>query len=251
MKITATIITLNEEANIAACIRSAKTVCDEIIVVDSLSKDETKAIAESLGAIVLEHAYQGDGPQKALGVAKARNGWILSLDADERLEDDAIEAIKSLDLDDKNKMYAFRRRNYVGDRWIKAAGFYPDYVTRLYHKDVAGYEQKKAHAKILGADNIRLKSHLTHYTYNNYTHWIDRLNALSTRDAWAKYESGKTCTPTGATFRGVFAFFKKLLLKGGIFQGVDGWLIAVTSSFHVYMKYLKLSELSNKEERRH
>lgn len=90
MKITGSIITLNEENNIKDCIESMLTVCDEIIVVDSESNDKTVEISRSLGAKVYIQPYLGDGPQKAFGVQYASNDWILSIDADERLEQDMI-----------------------------------------------------------------------------------------------------------------------------------------------------------------
>lgn len=246
MSITATIITLNEEDNIEACIESARQVCSEIVVVDSISHDHTQTLARQSGAIVIEQEYLGDGPQKALGAYHASNDWVLSLDADERLETDAVDAIKALDLKKTNKMYAFKRRNFVGDKWIKAAGFYPDYVTRLYNKKVASYQPKKAHAAITGADAIKLSAHLTHYTYKDYSHWLSRINQLSSRDAWAKHQNGQTSTLSGAIARAGFAFFKKLFIKRGILQGSDGWMIAIGSAIHVYMKYAKLAELHEK-----
>ena len=91
MKITANIITLNEEKNIEEVIKSVQTVCDEVLVVDSLSSDRTCEIAESLGAKVIKQSYLGDGPQKAFGAPYASNDWILSIDADERLDLNAIE----------------------------------------------------------------------------------------------------------------------------------------------------------------
>ncbi|BBI47601.1 hypothetical protein HORIV_00220 [Vreelandella olivaria] len=118
-------------------------VCDEVIVVDSGSTDETVDIAKRLGAIIYHQDYLGDGPQKAFAVAYAKNDWILSLDADERLNEDAINTIQSLSLNDAQIAYSFYRKNYVGNHWIKAAGFYPDTVVRLYNRITSGYLNKK------------------------------------------------------------------------------------------------------------
>ena len=246
MQITATIITLNEEANIRDCIKSAQKICDEVIVVDSLSTDNTVEIAESLGAKVLKQAYLGDGPQKSFAVPYAKNDWILSLDADERLDNDCIDEIRDLDLSLADITYAFRRKNFVGNKWIKAAGFYPDRVTRLYNKQTAGYLPLKAHSKVVGGSVTQLNGHILHRTYDDYRHWEQRINELSTRDAWAKYEQGKRCSEAGAAPRALFALFKKLFLKRGLIQGADGWLVAMTTMFHVYWKYMKLAELSKK-----
>lgn len=242
-KITGIIITLNEEKNIKDCILSLKKLCHEIIVVDSLSKDNTVEIAKDLGAVVYLQKYLGDGPQKAFGVKYAKNDWILSIDADERLEDDLIEKVSSLELKNEDIAYAFRRRNFVGNHWIKAAGFYPDYVTRLYNRKTSGYLDKKAHSKVEAPKIKKIKGHITHYTYESYSHWLERLNWFSSRDAWAYYEKGKKPNKYRPIISAFGAFIQKFILKGGIFQGVDGVTVTLTTIVRAYMKYTKLNEM--------
>lgn len=143
MNISATVITLNEEGNIRDCILSLQKICNEVIVVDSLSTDNTVLIAEDSGAKVYKQKYLGDGPQKDFGVQFAKNDWMLSIDADERLDEDAILEIKKLDLNTTDyDGFALRRKNFVGEHWIKAAGFYPDSVVRLYNKNKTRYLPK-------------------------------------------------------------------------------------------------------------
>lgn len=245
MTISATIIAYNEADNIAECVRSALKVCDEVIVVvDTKTTDETAVIAEAEGARVFHQEYLGDGPQKAFGVQFARNDWILSLDADERLDDDAVTAIKSLDLTYTGvDGYSLRRRNFVGSHWIRAAGFYPDAVVRLYHKGRAAYLPKKGHSSVDAKRTSVLKAHLIHFTYRDYAHWVERINALSSRDAWAMYERGKQPSKLAPALHASVALLRKLIFKGGIFQGMDGATVAITTAFHAYMKYLKLNEL--------
>lgn len=247
MPITGIVITLNEAANIAACIRSLKRVCNEVIVVDSLSEDDTLAIAEAHGARVIVQAYLGDGPQKAYGAPFAHNDWILALDADERLDDDAVALIERLALDDPSQAYAFRRKNYVGHHWIRAAGFYPDAVTRLYNRTTAGYLPKKAHSSVKAPRVEVTSAHLRHFTYASLSHWIQRIDALSTRDAWAMKERGVAPSPLRPALHALTATLRKLLFKGGLFQGADGMTVTLTTAFHAYMKYAKLNELHDNE----
>lgn len=247
MPITGIVITLNEAANIAACIRSLQRVCEEVIVVDSLSTDDTVAIAEAHGARVIAQAYLGDGPQKAHGVPFAHNDWILALDADERLDDDAVVLIEGLALDDPSRAYAFRRKNYVGRHWIRAAGFYPDAVTRLYNRTTAGYLPKKAHSSVKAPRVEVTSAHLRHFTYASLSHWIQRIDALSTRDAWAMKERGVAPSSLRPALHALTATLRKLLFKGGLFQGADGMTVALTTAFHAYMKYAKLNELHENE----
>ena len=249
MKISATIIACNEAENIAACVESARRVCDEVlVVVDTKTTDETARLAEEAGARIFHQDYLGDGPQKAFAVPHASNDWILSIDADERLDDDAVNAIQALDLEHSEiDGYSLRRRNFVGDHWIRAAGFYPDSVVRLYHRQRAGYLPKRAHSSVDAKQIEVLNAHLIHYTYRDYAHWMERINALSSRDAWAMYERGKQPSKLAPTTHALVALLRKLVFKGGVFQGMDGVTVAITTAFHAYMKYLKLNELHEKK----
>jgi glycosyltransferase involved in cell wall biosynthesis len=245
--ITGIVITLNEEERIGDCIDSLRAVCDEVIVVDSLSQDGTVSIAESKGAIVLQQKYLGDGPQKAFGVPHAANDWILALDADERLDEDAIAAIRNLSLEDPSVAYSFRRRNFCGNHWIKAAGFYPDEVVRLYNRTTSGYLPKKAHSSVQAPKVESTDAHIRHFTYENLSHWIQRIDQLSTRDAWAMKERGIKPSPFRPALHALSATLRKLVLKGGLLQGSDGLTVAMTTAFHAYMKYAKLNELHENE----
>ncbi|MBB3190099.1 glycosyltransferase family 2 protein [Halomonas cerina] len=248
--ITGIIITLNEADNIAACIASLQSVCDEILVVDSGSQDDTVAIAQREGASVLHQPYLGDGPQKAFAVPQAKHDWILALDADERLEDDAVAAIRGLALDDARQAYRFNRRNFAGHHWIKAAGFYPDPVTRLYNRTTSGYLPKKAHSSVAAPAVVDTGAHIRHFTYRDLSHWIQRIDALSSRDAWAMKEGGKGPSAWRPTLHAASAMLRKLVFKGGLLQGQDGMTVAMTTAFHAYMKYAKLNELHENERAR-
>ncbi|MFD2191365.1 glycosyltransferase family 2 protein [Pistricoccus aurantiacus] len=245
--ITGVVITLNEEANITDCLRSLFRVCAEVIVVDSGSRDLTREIAGAEGARVIEQAYLGDGPQKAFGVPYASHDWILALDADERLDEDAAALIPTLALDDPATAYGFRRKNYVGHHWIRAAGFYPDAVVRLYNRTQAGYLPKKAHSSVQAPRVEQTDAHIQHFTYHDLAHWIQRIDQLSSRDAWAMKERGVPPSSWRPTLHALSATLRKLILKGGLLQGSDGMTVAMTTAFHAYMKYAKLNELHENE----
>lgn len=245
--ITGIIITLNEADNVTDCVASLQRTCDEVIVVDSGSRDDTVALAEAAGARVIHQPYLGDGPQKAFAVPQAQHDWILAMDADERLDDDAVEAIRGLPLDDPRTAYRFRRRNFAGRHWIRAAGFYPDPVTRLYNRTSAGYLPKKAHSSVQAPRVVDLDAHIRHFTYRDLSHWITRIDALSSRDAWAMKERGKPPSRYRPILHAASAGFRKLILKGGLLQGPDGFTVAMTTAFHAYMKYAKLNELYENE----
>lgn len=246
MKITANIITLNEEKNIKDVIKSVQEICDEVLVIDSLSSDKTCEIAESLGAKVVKQEYLGDGGQKAFGAPLAKNKWILSIDADERLDTNAIQAIKQLDLDSTSyEAFSFARKTFVGKNFIKL--WYPDRVTRLYNRDLCGYSTVGGHAKVESSNIKALDADMLHYSYDDYSHMIKTTHKFITRGARISYEDGKRASAFDPFLHGVGALFKALVLKGGAFHGVHGWNVAVISAFSSYMKYALMLEMQESE----
>jgi glycosyltransferase involved in cell wall biosynthesis len=120
--ITGIITTLNEEHNIEACIKSLQLICDEIIVVDSLSTDKTLELAKTCGAKVYIQIYLGDGVQKNVGLTHAANTWIFSLDADERISPELANEINAIDIENTPyDAFAVKRKNFIGSRWVKSA----------------------------------------------------------------------------------------------------------------------------------
>ena len=246
MKITANIITLNEEKNIEAAIRSVSEICDEVLVVDSQSSDKTREIAEALGARVVVQPYLGDGPQKAFGAPLAANEWILSLDADERLDANAIEAIKRLDLENTPyDAFSFARKTYVGNHFIRL--WYPDRVTRLYNRSKCGFEASGGHAKVK-TDNVKaLDADMLHYSYADYAEMVKTSHKFITRGARIAHKEGKKATRLDPFLHGIGALFKALILIGGMFHGIHGWNVAVISAFSSYMKYALMLEMQENE----
>ncbi|MEA3523017.1 MAG: glycosyltransferase family 2 protein, partial [Campylobacterota bacterium] len=240
MKITGNIITLNEEHNIEACIVSLQKVCEEIIVVDSLSSDSTVALAEALGAKVIKQEYLGDGPQKNVVLDHAENDWILSIDADERLDDEMVENIKNIVIDQESNAYAFKRKNYIGDRWIKQCGWYPDFNTRLYHKAHARFRDVSGHSSVEALHVKHLEGNIIHYSYKNYHDLLHKTNRFSSRGAKMLMQKGRKANGFSPFIHFMSAFFKKYLLQKGFLQGLDGLTISLTASINSYMKYAKL-----------
>jgi glycosyltransferase involved in cell wall biosynthesis len=246
MKITANIITLNEEKNIADVIKSVQQICDEVLVIDSLSRDRTCEIAEALGARVVKQAYLGDGPQKAFGAPLATNDWILSIDADERLDANAIEAIKNLDLEHTQyDAFSFARKTFVGKHFIKL--WYPDRVTRLYNRQKCTFSTAGGHARVQTKNIKDLDVDMLHYSYEDYAQMIKTSHKFITRGAKISHEEGKRASSFDPFLHGVGALFKALVLKGGAFHGIHGWNVAVISAFSSYMKYALMLEMQENE----
>lgn len=242
--ISGIITTLNEERNIADAIRSLQQVCNEVIVVDSLSTDRTVEIAQKTGATVYSQRYLGDGPQKNIALQYVKSLWVLSIDADERLRPELVEAIRQLDLNaTPYDGFAFRRRNYVGSRWMKACRWYPDYLVRLYRHDKLRFADIKQHSHVPTANTLRLHADLDHYSFRS----IDELfgkpgRPFSSRSAKVIFRSGRKVHVLTPVLHGVGAFCSNYLLHGGIFAGIDGLTLSLAAAHGSYMKYAKVLE---------
>lgn len=244
MKITGNIITLNEEKDIEACILSLQKVCDEIIVVDSQSSDKTVEIANSLGAKIIIQSYLGDGFQKNVVLAHASYDWILSIDADERLDDDMVNSILEIkSINEHPQAYSFKRKNYIGNRWIRYCGWYPDVCTRLYNKNFTKFREVAGHSTVEASSVVELKGHIIHYSYENYHDLLYKTNRFSSRGANMILEKKKTITAFSPAIHFASAFFKKYILQRGFLQGLDGLTISLSASINSYMKYAKAREM--------
>ena len=248
-QITGTIITLNAEKYILRAIESLSKICDEIIVLDSESTDSTRDIASSAGAKVFIQPFLGDGRQKKEASKFSKNDWIFSLDADEYLDSDLIDFINKIDLDKSfYDSFSFRRKNFCGDEWIKAAGFYPDSVTRLYNKNFVNYDVRADHAAVISSKTHKTKAHIIHNTYGSMEEWVNKMNFRSSMSAQQLFKDGEMPSSLRPIAKSLFAFFKKLILKGGLFQGSNGFRVALTTMFNTYLKYSKLNELHRKKD---
>lgn len=249
MGITGIVTTLNEQNNIVDCIRSLQRVCDEVVVTDSFSKDDTVKLAQEAGAKVYLHEYIGDGLQKNLALPYAKNRWVLSIDADERLSDELVEAIQKMDFDKTSyDGFALRRRNYVGKRWIKCCRWYPDYLVRLFRKDKLQFAELKQHAYVPTTNTCQLKADIIHYRYKN----IDQLFAkpernYSTRGAKILFLKGEKANALTPLLHGFSAFVVNYFFRGGILGGLDGYILSKSIAHNSFMKYAKLLEYQRDE----
>ena len=199
------------------------------------------------GKRVYLQAYLGDGLQKDHGVQYASNDWILSLDADERLEKEMVETINNLDLkNSKHDAYAFRRKTFVGDRWQKI--WYPDFVTRLYDKNRCRYLPVKGHSKVDAKNLSELRVDMLHFSYKDFSDMVQKIDKFSFRGAKMLHEKGKKVSFLSPLSHGLSTFIRKYFLKKGIFYGLDGLTISIISAFGTYMKYAMLIELQKKSD---
>lgn len=243
------IITFNEEASIGRCIDSVKAVADEIIVLDSYSTDRTAIIARELGATVYYEKFRGYIGQKNYAMQLATHNYILSLDADEALDEKLIASILEAKKTFSHRAYRVNRcTNYCG-RFIRRGLWYPDQKIRLFDRRIAQWGGLNPHDKIqlqAGFAIHPLEGDILHYSFNIPEDLVWQNNRLSSIAAAARYAQGHRSSWFKMLIRPAWAFFNGYFLRLGFLDGFDGFVIAINTSHQVFLKYSKLYRLQNK-----
>lgn len=254
IRISACIITFNEERNIERCIRSLEGVADEVIVVDSFSKDNTVALAEALGAKVIQRPFNGYGEQKHFAEEQASNDWIFSLDADEALSDELKTTLLGL----KNGTPAHQAyevnilTNYCG-KWIRHCGWYPQPKVRFWNRKAATMLSDKVHEGIRmhrEEDTVgKLKGDLLHYSYHTISDHIKKIEHYSEVGARFDVERGRRCSILKLLIAPKWQFLSDFILRKGFMDGYYGYIVCRNSAMASYVKYAKIrqyTEMKNK-----
>ncbi len=247
-KISAIIITKNEAQNIAKCLSALKTVVDDILVVDSFSTDNTRAIAEEYGARVIQREWEGYAKAKNFANSRAYHDWILSVDADEVLSKELIAQIKQLSLR-AGTVYALDRINNFCGQWIKHSGWYPDWKIRLFDRNEVYWVGAYVHEKLKYPANYqieRLSGKLYHYSYSTLDDHKKRIETYSQLAAEDMFANGKKASFIKMYLSPISRFLKTLFLKRAFLDGKNGWIISRRNAWLVYLKYQKLKQLETK-----
>jgi glycosyltransferase involved in cell wall biosynthesis len=245
MKITATIITLNEERNIARAIESLRC-CDEILIVDSGSIDRTVELAQNLGVRVIEAGWRGYAAQKNWAAEQATHDWILSLDADEALSE-ALEAEiwglkKSGPRQDAYTMPRLAR--YLG-RWILHSGWYPDRKVRLYDRSKAKWVGEFVHESVQVRGRIgHLDSNILHFTCDSLSEHLKTLDRYTTLAAQEIAARRVEVPLYRMILDPMWTFVKSYIVQRGFLDGLEGLTIAYMAAFYTFLKYSKARIMS-------
>ncbi len=241
MSLSVIVITKNEAHNIQGCLQSVAW-CDEIVVVDSGSTDDTVALARSCGARVVQTTdWPGYGPQKNVALSHARSDWVLSIDADERvtpaLRDEILAAMTS----GRHDAYRLPRLSRFCGRFIRHAGWYPEPVLRLFRRGEARFSDDLVHERVVASGSVgMLREPLMHYTYADYTEVLTKIDRYSTLGARQAFERGKRATPWTAVVHGLWAFVRTYVFRAGFLDGAQGFGVALMLGEASYYKYIKL-----------
>jgi len=242
--LSVTVITLNEERNLRPCLESVR-FADEIIVVDSGSRDLTQSIAKEFKAQVFQEPWRGFAEQKNSAQEKAKGPWILNIDADERVTEELrLEILKVLKEDPPVKGFRMPRKNYFCGQWIRHGGWYPNYQMRLYRKDAGRFAPREVHEQVEVKGPVgTLDSPLEHHTYHSISDYIKRMDHYSELSARQYLKEGRRVSWPKILLRSWFTFIQMWVLKRGFLDGANGLILAVLYSQYTFIKYSKLKKL--------
>ncbi len=240
MKISAAIITLNAAADIERCLK-ALDFCDEIVVLDQHSEDETVEICRRYQVNLHQSEWLGFGRLKQRAVELCRNRWILSVDADEEVTPELRDAILALPEQPGEAAFAVNRLSCFLGHWIRHCGWHPEYVVRLFDRERAVFNDKPVHEGLETTGKVRrLPGLLRHYTYETMEQYIAKLNHYTTLAAEEKFSDGRRSSMTEAVLRSQATFWRMWILQGGFLDGWAGTVLCIASSFSVLSKYTKI-----------
>ncbi len=240
-KITALAITLNEAEVLPDFLKSLDFV-DEIIIVDSHSTDDTVAIAKQFKKVkVFERTFDNFSAQKNFAISKASHEWVLFFDPDEeitpKVKAEILETLKN----PKADAYYFRRQLYFMGKKIKYSGFQTDWVIRLFKKECGKYDGNLVHEtlKVTGTTG-KLKTRVPHHTYKSFDDYTGKLHRYSRLQAQMLYEKKKKPNLSHFLFRPLYRFWHQYILRLGILDGKEGFILAYINAFSVFKRYVNL-----------
>jgi glycosyltransferase involved in cell wall biosynthesis len=240
VKLSATIITLNEEKNIGRAIESLRC-CEEIVVVDSGSTDRTIALATQRGARVIHHDWPGYAQQKNWAAEQASNDWVLSIDADEALSEELEAEILVLQRAgfDQAAYSMPRLAQYLG-KWIRRSGWYPDRKVRMYDRRRGRWTGEYVHETVRTDGPVgELRSNLLHFTCDSLSAHLRTLDRYTTLAAQELIASGKDRPGYRLAVDPAWTFFRTFVLKRGFLDGFEGFTIAYMAALYTFLKYAK------------
>ena len=242
-KVTATVITRNEAANIEAALASVSWA-DEILVIDSESTDDTAARARKSTDRVEVRAWPGYSEQKNYAAAAASHDWILSIDADERVTPELAREIQTvLRAEPPHRGYRIPRLSYYLGKWIRGTDWYPDYQLRLYDRRAGSWNGRRVHESVaLNGEPGVLRHDLQHFPYRDISDHLATIDRYTTLAAEQMRADGRIPSIFGVALHPPFAFLRNYILRGGFRSGSAGVIVSALNSYYVFLKLAKARE---------
>jgi glycosyltransferase involved in cell wall biosynthesis len=251
-KLSVTIITKDEESDIAEAIASVAWA-DEVVIVDSRSSDRTVELARGAAApvVVIVREWSGYIAQKNFAAEQASHDWILSLDADERVTPALAGEIRRVLQAPQHAAYEMPRLTWHLGRWIRGTDWYPDHQTRLYNRRKARWTGRYVHEAVaVDGSRGRLSGELQHFAYRDVSDHLETIDRYTSHAARQMFESGRRASLADLAFHGPLAFLRNYLAKGGFRLGRVGLIVSTMNAYYVFLKFAKLWELQTTPQAR-
>jgi len=245
MDISVCMITFNNARTVGKALQSVASWASEIIVVDSLSTDDTPGIVKKYTKNFEQRPWPGHSHQYNYCISKAKNEWVIFIDADEEIPPELATEIQERIEKDQGIYdgYIVHRRTFYLGRWIMHGGWVPDYEIRLFKKSKGAFAGGlHANVKVRGKVG-ELENFYSHYNYRDIADQIETINKYSKIAATDMLKKGKRFSWIDLIFRPPFRFIKEYIAKRGFMDGMPGFVIAISTMYYVFTKYAKLWEL--------
>jgi len=252
MKLSSIIIAKNEEMNIRRCLDSQIGLIDDIVlIIDSTTTDHTFKYASEYPGINCEIAdWRGFAETKNYALSKTKNDWVFWIDADEEITPELrTELLLFKESTPDLNAFSVARRAYFLGKWIKHSGWYPSKVVRLFNKNFAVFNNKPVHEGLEIQGNVgNLNNDLNHFTNPNIEHYFKKFNIYTSLAANELFNKGRTTSLCDFLIRPLFIFLKMYIFRLGFLDGINGFILALFSSYYVFTKYAKLWELNRNKK---
>ncbi|EGJ4815847.1 glycosyltransferase, partial [Campylobacter lari] len=250
-QISVIMIVKNAQKTLKACLESLQEF-GEIVLIENDSNDDTLKIAYEFSKSyknikIYQHKFIGFGPLKNLAISYTSNDWIFNIDADELAKKEFLQELKQIETN-KEDIIALPRENLYNGEWIKACGWWPDHVMRVFNKTHTSFNGNLVHESLIlheDSKKIKLQNGLRHFAFDDIDGLLDKLQKYS--KLWALQNLHKESSIYKALLRGTWTFFRNYILKKGIFYGYKGFIISTCNGLGAFFKYMKLYELKKQK----
>lgn len=246
MTLTVSIITLNEEKNLARTLNSVKKFTDEIVIVDSGSTDKTEEIAKSFNAKFYFQKWLGYGPQRNKSIDLATSEWVLNIDADEEISEELAKKIMDIKNGKISNIDVFKI-NFMSvcfGKKIKHGGWSNTYRIRLFKKDSGRFNENNVHEEFITSSQIgKINEYILHHSYSDLEDYFTKFNKYTTLGAIEYYKKNKKASFLSIVLSPIYKFIRMYFFRLGFLDGLEGFVLAITSSLYTMVKYYKLREI--------
>jgi glycosyltransferase involved in cell wall biosynthesis len=249
--VSVVIIAKNEAHIIGQTLQSLQGLTDDVVVVDNGSTDDTIDICSQAGAVVIKTAWQGYGPTKNTGIKAAKYDWILSLDADEAIDETLKAAIRKINTADEQKVYNLTFKNFFCGKWLRYGEWGSDRHIRLFNRKWVQWDAAAVHEQLLlppQAAIVNLPGNVLHYTVNSMQDYMEKTERYARLNAAKYFEQGKKSSLVKRWLSPAFSFVQNYLFRLGFLDGREGYITAKTTARYTFLKYAYLKELWGNEE---